>query len=112
MAEGLGGLSTIGDLLSGGMSFVGEAEGISSGTLQGSLQIKQQTVEKEYLRQVYHFNQRIGIPFRIPDGGVEAGASCLTPVILIPPKSFSVGFLAFGGGGRVDWRLSLTGPSP
>jgi hypothetical protein len=38
-AEGLRGLSTFGDLLSGEMFFAGVAEGISWGTLQESLRI-------------------------------------------------------------------------
>jgi hypothetical protein len=40
----------------------------------------------------------MGIPFRVPDEGVEIGGFCLGPVILIPPKGFPAIFLPFLGG--------------
>jgi hypothetical protein len=43
---------------------------------------------------------------------LKVGAFCLGPVILIPPNGFLVIFLAFLGGSRVNWHVSLTGPSP
>jgi hypothetical protein len=45
-AKGLGGLSTFGDLLLGGRFFAGEVEGISWGTLHGSLRINRQMVKE------------------------------------------------------------------
>jgi hypothetical protein len=57
-------------------------------------------------------NRRIGIPFQVLDGEVEAGAFELGPVILIPPKGFPVILFTFLGGIRVDRCLSLAGPSP
>jgi hypothetical protein len=56
--------------------------------------------KRKYLRYVYLFDRKIGFSFRIPDGGVEAGAFSLVPVILIPLESFLAVFLAFLGGLR------------
>jgi hypothetical protein len=51
--------------------------------------------KRKYSRQVYLFDWRIRIPFRVPDGGVEVGAFFLGPEILILPKGFPEAFLAF-----------------
>jgi hypothetical protein len=48
-----------------------------------------------YSSQEYLLDRWIGIPFRGPDGGVEADVLGMGSLILIPLEDFPIAFLAF-----------------